>query len=131
MKYLLMTLLMLSVTSNAEILDFECTFGEIGDEELSRDNHSLDMTNKTWERTEKGQTEIFDDVVVSSNSISVTGEDTVFGIRTRSAYLISRVDLSYSVTYETFFEFRGGWQTPRKYVGQCKIIDASSVERAF
>ena len=130
MKYLLMTLLMLSVTSNAEILDFECTFGKIGDEELSRDSHSVDMTNKTWERTEKGQTRIFDDVVVSSNSISVTGQFKDF-LPIRQSNVISRVDLSYSYSFEIFDDMAGVWREPHTYVGQCKIVEAPPVEKAF
>ena len=128
MKYLLMTLLMLSVTSNAEILDFECTFGKIGDEELSRDSHSVDMTNKTWERTEKGQTRIFEDVVVSSNSISVTSPyESEYG--TQETNVISRVDLSYS--YSIKFHVDGVWDRSINWPGQCKIIEAPSVEKAF
>ena len=127
MKYLLMTLLMLSVTSNAEIVNFECTYGSTS----SPISHSVDMTNKTWEKTEHGTTEIFEDVVASSNSISVQGQYTAYSMPTRDTHVISRVDLSYSYKFELFSEILGGWQTPSLFVGQCKIVEAPPVEKAF
>jgi hypothetical protein len=118
---------MLSVTSNAEILDFECTFGKIG-EKPTAVIHSVDMTNKTWERTEKGQARIFEDVVVSSNSISVTSPyESEYG--TQETNVISRVDLSYS--YSIKFHVDGVWDRSMNFPGQCKIIKAPSVEKAF
>ena len=138
MKYLLMTLLMFFGSfAYAEILNFECTYGKAGGDKNSPISHSVDMTNKTWEKTDGGLTRIgavtriFDDVVASSNSISVKGQYTSYGSLAREAHVISRVDLSYSFKLEFHSEILGGWQAPNNYVGQCKIIDAPSVERAF
>jgi len=130
MKYLLMTLLMFfGPFAYAEILNFECTYSG-RDGKVWPVSHSVDMTNKTWERTAGGTTEIFEDVVVSSNRISVTGTypGTVFDLR-KVTNVISRVDLSYSYS----FQFYDGdiWGSPKTYEGQCKIVEAPPVEKAF
>lgn len=128
MKYLLMTLLIFfGSLAHAEVVNFECTYGSTS----SPISHSVDMTNKTWEKTEGGVTRIFDDVVASSNSISVQGQYTEYRMPTRDTHVISRVDLSYSFKFELFSEMLGGWQTPNLFVGQCKIVEAPPVKKAF
>ena len=129
MKYLLMTLLMFfGPFAYAEILNFECTYSG-RDGKVWPVSHSVDMTNKTWERTEGGTTEIFEDVVVSSNRISVTGEGSLVTIKVTN--VISRVDLSYSYSFQSYNTIANIWRSPKTYEGQCKIIKAPSVEKAF
>ena len=129
MKYLLMTLLMFfGPFAYAEILNFECTYSG-RDGKVWPVSHSVDMTNKTWERTEGGTTEIFEDVVVSSNRISVTGEGSLVTIKVTN--VISRVDLSYSYSFQSYDTIANIWRSPKTYEGQCKIVEAPPVEKAF
>ena len=126
MKYLLMTLLIFfGSLAHAEVVNFECTYGS----NSNPISHSVDMTNKTWEKTEGGVTIIFDDVVASSNSISVTGQ---YGdiLLYKDTHVISRVDLSYSFKY-VFSSPSIGVSHESDYVGQCKIVEAPPVYRAF
>ena len=117
--------------ANAEVVNFECTYGEVGGDNTFQINHSVDMTNKTWEKTSSGVTRIYEDAVVSSTSIAVKGQYTSDMFPTRETHMISRVDLSYSYKYELFSQILGGWRDSGNWVGQCKIVEAPTVERAF
>jgi hypothetical protein len=111
--------------AHAEVVNFECSFGEAGgDQTRLGNNHSVDMTNKTWEKISSGVTRIWEDAVVSSTSIAVKGQYTSDGYPTREIHMISRVDLSYSYKYELFSQILGGWQESGNWVGQCKIVEA-------
>ncbi|MDC0067927.1 hypothetical protein OAL10_03910 [Gammaproteobacteria bacterium] len=122
-------LMMILVSSQvmAESVHFKCkgTFvssrGTTGEFE---NTHAVDMTNKTWETEEH----IFDDVLVSTNQISVKGSTFEF---TRKDYTmqISRMDLSY--TKNIRFSVEGVPPSFMDSKGQCEIVEAPKVERAF
>ena len=119
--------------ANAEVVNFKCTYGEVGGDRTSPISHSVDMTNKSWEReADSGSSSyIFDNVVISSKSISVKGQYTDYSLLTSETHVISRVDLSYTFKFNLYSETLGGWGVPDTWVGKCKISEAPAVERAF
>ena len=95
------------------------------------ENYAVDMTNKTWETEDH----IFDDVLVSPSQISVKGSDYSTSSMQRTYNMqISRVDLSFtkktavSVTEELANIIP---PTSMDHTGQCEIVEAPKVERAF